>query len=145
MKLLKKHIKKIQKNKGMYLMLDGTKKIVPGKSIIGYKKLTNNDWYFREHWPNDPNMPGALQLECMMQLSSLIFFTKKDFKNKTFYLVSINSSRFFKKVLPQMKILYIESKLVSFKRDIAYFEANCFILEKKKALICKSSFSLILK
>ena len=44
-------------------MIDFANEIVPGVSAKGYKDLKPNEWFFKVHWPNDPNMPGMLQIE----------------------------------------------------------------------------------
>ena len=75
MKLSRKQIIKIQKNRDPYLLIDYATKVVPGKSVEGYKILKKNEWFFKVHWPGDPNMPGMLQVEAMVQMSSLIIFT----------------------------------------------------------------------
>ena len=67
MKLSKKQIIKIQKNRDPYLLIDYATKVVPGKSVEGYKILKKNEWFFKVHWPGDPNMPGMLQVEAMVQ------------------------------------------------------------------------------
>ena len=42
-----------------------------------YKILDKNDWYFKAHWKNDPNLPGMLQIEALLQMSSLFSFEYK--------------------------------------------------------------------
>ena len=65
MKLNKEEIIKIQKI-GDYLMIDEVTNVSPGVSSEGYKYL-NGDWFFKVHFPGDPNMPGMLQIEALMQ------------------------------------------------------------------------------
>ena len=57
MSLNKEQILKIQNNEGQYLMIDYADE-VSGKSAKGYKSLSENEWFFKIHWKNDPNMPG---------------------------------------------------------------------------------------
>jgi 3-hydroxyacyl-[acyl-carrier-protein] dehydratase len=38
-------------------------KVIPGKYIEGYKILKKNEWFFKVHWPGDPNMPGMFKLK----------------------------------------------------------------------------------
>ena len=58
MELDKKKIKDFQQNREPYLMIDYATEVVPGKSAKGFKKLSEDEWFFKVHWPNDPNMPG---------------------------------------------------------------------------------------
>ena len=140
MKLNKKQIINIQKNRDPYLLMDYATKIVPGKSIEGYKNLKKNEWFFKVHWQGDPNMPGMLQVEAMVQMSSLIIFTLPNINEKTLHLANATNIKFFKKIIPGDK-LEILSKLVSSNRGLYKFEAEGYV---KKKIACKADFTLIL-
>ena len=140
MKLNKKQIIKIQKNRDPYLLIDYATKIVPGKLVEGFKILKKNEWFFKVHWPGDPNMPGMLQVEAMVQMSSLAVFTLPKIKNKTLYLADANNIKFFKKIIPGDK-LKIKSKLISSSRGLFKFESEGHI---GKEIACKANFTLIL-
>ena len=140
MKLNRKQIIKIQKNRDPYLLIDYASKVVPGKSVEGYKVLKKNEWFFKVHWPGDPNMPGMLQVEAMVQMSSLIIFTLPNMGGKILYLTNSNNIKFFKKIIPGDKLKII-SKLVSDKRGLYKFESEGYI---KKKIACKAEFTLVL-
>ena len=139
-KLNKKQIIKIQKNRDPYLLMDYASEVIPGKSVEGYKKLKKNEWFFKVHWPGDPNMPGMLQVEALVQMSSLIVLTMPKMSGKTLYLVDSSNIKFFKKVLPGDKLRII-SKLVSSSRGLFKFNAEGYVKQK---IACKASFTLIL-
>lgn len=140
MKLNKRQIIKIQKNRDPYLLMDYATKVIPGKSIEGYKILKKNEWFFKVHWPGDPNMPGMLQVESMIQMSSLIILTLPKMSGKTLYLADSDNIKFFKKIVPGDK-LKIVSKLLSKKRGLFKFESKGFVAKK---IVCKANFTLIL-
>lgn len=140
MKLNKRQIIKIQKNRDPYLLMDYATKVIPGKSIEGYKILKKNEWFFKVHWPGDPNMPGMLQVESMIQMSSLIILTLPKMNGKTLYLADSDNIKFFKKIVPGDK-LKIVSKLLSKKRGLFKFESKGFVAKK---IVCKANFTLIL-
>jgi len=140
MKLSRKQIIKIQKNRDPYLLIDYATKVVPGKSVEGYKILKKNEWFFKVHWPGDPNMPGMLQVEAMVQMSSLIIFTLPNISEKTLYLADSNNIKFFKKIVPGDK-LKIVSKLISNSRGLYKFESEGYV---RKKIACKANFTLIL-
>ena len=140
MKLSRKQIIKIQKNRDPYLLIDYATKVVPGKSVEGYKILKKNEWFFKVHWPGDPNMPGMLQVEAMVQMSSLIIFTLSNISGKTLYLADSNNIKFFKKIVPGDK-LKIVSKLISNSRGLYKFESEGYV---RKKIACKANFTLIL-
>ena len=140
MKLSRKQIIKIQKNRDPYLLIDYATKVVPGKSVEGYKILKKNEWFFKVHWPGDPNMPGMLQVEAMVQMSSLIIFTLPNISGKILYLADSNNIKFFKKIVPGDK-LKIVSKLISNSRGLYKFESEGYV---RKKIACKANFTLIL-
>ena len=140
MKLSKKQIIKIQKNRDPYLLIDYATKVIPGKFIEGYKVLKKNEWFFKVHSPGDPNMPGMLQVEAMAQMSSLIVLTMPKMAGRTLYIADSNNIKFFKKIVPGDKLKII-SKLTSNKRGLYKFESEGYISSK---IACKASFTLIL-
>ena len=140
MKLNREQIIKIQKNRDPYLLIDYASKVVPGKSVEGYKFLKKNEWFFKVHWPGDPNMPGMLQVEAMVQMSSLIILTLPNMGGKILYLTNSSNIKFFKKIIPEDKLKII-SKLVSDKRGLYKFESEGYV---KKKIACKAEFTLVL-
>ena len=48
--------------------------------------LSPDDWFFKCHWPGNPNMPAALQLESMTQVGGMILFTSLEKKPKYLYV-----------------------------------------------------------
>tara|TARA_B100000767_G_scaffold266013_1_gene282804 strand:- start:476 stop:928 length:453 start_codon:yes stop_codon:yes gene_type:complete len=140
MKLNKRQIIQIQKNRDPYLLMDYATKVIPGKSVEGYKILKKKEWFFKVHWPGDPNMPGMLQVEAMVQMSSLIILTMPKMSGGTLYLVDSNNIKFFTKIIPGDKLKII-SKLISNKRGLYKFESEGYVKQK---IACKASFTLIL-
>ncbi len=140
MELDKKLILEYQQNRDPYLMIDHASEVVPGKKAIGYKNLNEDEWFFKVHWPGDPNMPGMLQLEALTQMCALAIFTLPENKGKKVYLTNINSVRFFSKVTPSNKLL-IDTKVNKFHRGLAECNGHASIGEK---IVCKAEFNLIL-
>ena len=126
MKLNKKEILDYQQNRPPYLMIDAAEEVIPGKSAKGYKNLPEDEWFFKVHWPGDPNMPGFLQIEALVQMCALSILSLPGNKGKVMYLTSANNMKFIKKITPNNK-LYIETKINSFKRGIAICEGKGFV------------------
>ena len=139
-KLDLKGIKEYQQNRQTYLMIDFVEEVVPGKSAKGYKDLKDDEWFFKVHWPNDPNMPGMLQMEALVQMSALSILTLPGNKGKVMYLVGANNMKFIKKILPKNR-LHIETKIKSYKRGLAICEGIGYV---QKEIACKAEFNLIL-
>ena len=133
-------IKEYQQNREPYLMIDFANEIVPGVSAKGYKFLKKDEWFFKVHWPNDPNMPGMLQIESLVQMCALSILSLPGNKGKVCYLTSATNLKFFKKILPDSK-LYIDTKVKSFKRGMASCSGIGSI---NNEIVCKADFNLIL-
>ena len=129
-----------QQNRDPYLMIDHATEVVPGKSAAGYKILNDNEWFFKVHWPTDPNMPGMLQVEALVQMASLSILTLNGNKGKILYLTNANKIKFSKKIIPNDK-LEIKTEIKSFKRGLAQCEGFGFV---KNKLACSAEFNLIL-
>jgi 3-hydroxyacyl-[acyl-carrier-protein] dehydratase len=140
MKLNKEQILEYQQNRPPYLMIDFAEEVVPGKSAKGYKDFREDEWFFKVHWAGDPNVPGMLQIEALVQMSALSILSLPGNKGKVMYLISANNIKFLKKIIPN-KRLYIETKVKSFKRGLAICEGLGLI---EKQIACKAEFNLIL-
>ena len=129
-----------QRNRFPYLMIDVAQEVIPGKSVKGYKNLTANDWFFKCHFPGDPNMPGLLQVEAIVQLSALAILTLSGNKGKVMYLSKVSNSKFKKKVIIGDR-LDIYSEVITYKRGIAKFQGQATVNDNKA---CEVDFELVL-
>ena len=134
----KQGIYEYQQNREPYLLIDYASEIIPGVSAKGYKDLKNDEWFFKVHWPSDPNMPGMLQIEALVQMCALSILSLTGNKGKVVYLTSANNIKFIKKIIPNSR-LYIETKIKSFKRGLAICEGVGLV---EKNVVCKAECNL---
>lgn len=109
-------LQKYQPNRYPFLMIDYITEVIPGVSAKGYKNLTNNEWYFPQHFPGNPNMPGALQLEALAQMLTVAITTLPGMEGRVTHAMQ-HLVRFRKEVVPGDK-LEIETEVISWKRGI---------------------------
>ena len=109
-------LQEYQQNRYPYLMIDYVDEVIPGKSSKGYKNLTLNEWFFPKHYPDNPNYPGALQIESLAQMLTIAITTLPGNKGKETLFVSV-SSKFRKQVFPGDKLV-LETKVNSWKRGL---------------------------
>ena len=140
LKLDKNDIIKYQKNRPPYLMIDHATEVIPGVSAKGYKDFPNDEWFFKVHWENDPNVPGMLQIESLVQMSALSILTLNGNLGKAMYLISANNIKFIKKILPNSRF-NIETKIIEYKRGIAKCTGTGSV---NSDIVCKADFSLTL-
>ena len=140
MKLSKKEILEYQQNRSPYLMIDFVDEVIPGKCAKGYKDLAEDEWFFKVHWPKDPNMPGMLQIESLVQMCALSLLTMPGNKGKLVYLLSADKVKLIKKVIPNDRLI-IETKVNSYNRGIAKCQGTGEINGKTA---CSAEFTVVL-
>lgn len=72
-----------------------------GQTVIGIKNITMNEPQFTGHFPENPVMPGVLQVEAIAQVGGVLVLTSTgDPESYWPYLVGIDNCRFYRNVLP---------------------------------------------
>ena len=74
-----KGIQECQQNRYPQLFIDSITDVVPGKSAKGFKNFTYNEWFFPAHFEGDPNVPGFVQIESLVQVFLMTFSLKVHF------------------------------------------------------------------
>ena len=105
-----------QPNRPPFLMIDYVTEVSPGKYANGFKNLDEDEWFFPIHFPGNPNMPGALQLEALAQMLTVAITTLPDLQGKVTHAIS-HTVKFKKEVLPGRKY-EIKTKINSWNRGI---------------------------
>lgn len=100
-----------------YLLIDRVDNVIPGKSAIGFKNLTWNEWFFPVHYQDDPCMPGFLIAESITEMCTIPVLTLPENAGKSVYLVGSKNFRLFGKVIPGDK-LDIFTEIISIRHGI---------------------------
>lgn len=111
-------ILKIQRNRYPYLFIDRVLNIVPGVRSKVVKCFTYNEMYIPGHFDDEPNVPGFLQVECLVQAFLITFQSLDEFKGLKVNDASFDNVKFKRKVTPG-DVLLIDAELTSIKRGIA--------------------------
>ena len=90
----KEKIYDYQQNREPYLMIDYASEVIPGKSAKGYKDLIPMSGFLKFIGKNDPNVPGMLQTESLVQMSALSILSLPGNKGKVVYLTGANNLKF---------------------------------------------------
>ena len=79
------------------------------KFVRAYKNVSANEEFFQGHYPQEPIMPGVLQIEALAQTGTVAILSMEKFKGKTPLFAGINKARFKGKVVPGDRLdLYCE-------------------------------------
>jgi beta-hydroxyacyl-ACP dehydratase FabZ len=94
--------------------------------ITGYKNLTFNEPFFQGHFPNEPIMPGVMQLEAMAQVAGILLNKLKGRDGQIAYFMAIDKAKFRRKVVPG-DILHMEVKITRMRARMASVEAKAYV------------------
>ena len=100
-------------------------KVVDGfQRAVAIKNVTFNEPFFQGHWPEQPIMPGVLQLEAMAQLSGVLLLRKLENTGKLAVLWSIDKVKLRGAVVPGDQ-LRIEVETIRAKPQVGHVRARC--------------------
>ncbi|MFY8004156.1 MAG: 3-hydroxyacyl-ACP dehydratase FabZ, partial [Chitinophagaceae bacterium] len=68
--------------------------------IVGIKNVTFNEWFFEGHFPNNPVMPGVLQIEALAQTGGILCINAMPEGEYDTYFLKIDNCKFKMKVVP---------------------------------------------
>ena len=122
-------IKEYLPNRPPFLLVD---KIIQmdHSSIIGLKNVTINEGFFIGHFPDEPLMPGVLQVEAMAQVGGiLVLNTVPDPQNYLTYFLKIDKVRFKRKVTPGDTLIFNLSLSSPIRRGIVTMYGQAFVGE----------------
>ncbi len=99
--------------------------------IVGVKNVTANEPFFTGHFPEEPVMPGVLQVEAMAQVGGLLVLSSVDEPERySTYFMKIDNVKFRQKVVPGDTILFHVSFLTPLRRGCALMRGLAFVGEK---------------
>ncbi len=120
--LNKNEIKQIIPQREPFLMIDEVEEYVPGESAIAYKYVSEDEWYFKGHFPGNPIMPGVLITESLAQTGAIAILSLEANKGRNALFAGIDKMRFKKQVVPG-DVLKLEVKIIKQKGPIGVGEA----------------------
>ena len=108
------------------------KVIEMGKNhIVGVKNITSNEPFFQGHFPEEPVMPGVLQVEAMAQVGGLLVLSQvEDPERYSTYFMKIDNGKFRQKVVPGDTLIFHLSFITPIRRGCAVMKGYAFVGEK---------------
>ncbi|MBN2349428.1 MAG: bifunctional UDP-3-O-[3-hydroxymyristoyl] N-acetylglucosamine deacetylase/3-hydroxyacyl-ACP dehydratase [Bacteroidales bacterium] len=127
-------IKKMLPHRPPFLLVDKIT-YMDDWTICGIKNVTMNESYFVGHYPEEPIMPGVLQIEAMAQVGGLLLLSQISNPSEyLLYFLKIENVKFKHKVVPGDTLNIRMNLLEPVKRGIALtygqvFVGNTLVLE----------------
>ncbi|MCX6352802.1 MAG: bifunctional UDP-3-O-[3-hydroxymyristoyl] N-acetylglucosamine deacetylase/3-hydroxyacyl-ACP dehydratase [Bacteroidetes bacterium] len=125
-----KAIQKILPHAYPFLLVDKIIEI-SSKHIVGIKNVTINENFFPGHFPNNPIMPGVLQIEAMAQVGGVMIMSAlEDPENYTTLFMKIESAKFKDMVVPGDTLMIRMELTAPVRRGICMMKGQIFVGNK---------------
>lgn len=99
--------------------------------VVGVKSVTANEPFFQGHFPDEPIMPGVLQVEAMAQVGGIMVLSKvEDPESYSTYFMKIDNVKFRQKVVPGDTLVFHLSFITPIRRGCAVMKGYAFVGEK---------------
>lgn len=100
-------------------------------SIVGVKNITSNEPFFQGHFPQEPVMPGVLQIEAMAQCGGLLVLNTVDEPERwSTYFMKIDDVKFRQKVVPGDTLLFKVDLLAPVRHGVSSMKGYGFVGER---------------
>ncbi|MBL8723266.1 MAG: UDP-3-O-[3-hydroxymyristoyl] N-acetylglucosamine deacetylase [Planctomycetes bacterium] len=119
-----RQILKLLPHRYPFLLIDRVIELDGFQRAVAIKNVTINEPFFQGHWPEQPIMPGVLQLEAMAQLAGVLLLRKLENTGKLAVLWSIDKVKMRGAVVPGDQ-LRIEVETIRAKPQLGHVRARC--------------------
>ena len=120
-------IKKILPHRYPFLLIDKVTELHE-KYVIGIKNVTLNENFFMGHFPDEPIMPGVLQVEAMAQVGGILALSQVDDpENYQTLFLKIDKVKFKRKVIPGDTIVFRMELLTPIRRGLVNMFGQAFV------------------
>lgn len=97
-------------------------------SIVGVKNVTSNEPFFVGHFPQEPVMPGVLQVEAMAQCGGLLVLNQVEEPERwSTYFMRIDEVKFRQKVVPGDTLLFRVELLHPVRHGVSSMKGYVFV------------------
>lgn len=98
--------------------------------IVAVKNVTSNEAFFQGHFPQEPVMPGVLQIEAMAQSGGLLVLNSVEEPERwSTYFLRIDDVKFRKKVVPGDTLLFKVELVAPIRHGISTMRGFAFVGE----------------
>jgi len=110
------------------------------KRAVGIKNVTFNESHFQGHFPEQPVMPGVLQIEALAQLGAWLFMYGSPLEGQVGYFGSIDNAKFRRPVIPGDQLILV-AEVIRKRRNMAKIKGSAYV-ENELATECELMVAL---
>lgn len=136
MQLNREEIQQIIPHRAPFLLVDRVLELRPGKSATAEKDVSENEFFFPGHFPDEFVMPGVLIVEALAQTGAIIVLSQSENANKRIYFAGLKRVKFRRKVIPG-DTLRLEAVLNRIKGKFGTGLGKAYVGEE---LACEAEF-----
>lgn len=123
-------IKNILPHRPPFLLIDKIMEM-DDHHVIGVKNVTMNEGFFMGHFPDEPVMPGVLQIEAMAQAGGILVLSSvPDPENYVTYFLKIDNVRFRQRVVPGDTLVFDLNLVSPIRRGIGHMRGTAYVGSK---------------
>jgi UDP-3-O-[3-hydroxymyristoyl] N-acetylglucosamine deacetylase / 3-hydroxyacyl-[acyl-carrier-protein] dehydratase len=123
-------IKKILPHRPPFLLVDKIMDMSEDR-VVGVKNVTMNEPFFVGHFPDEPVMPGVLQIEAMAQTGGLFIMRDiPDPENYLTYFLKIDNIKFRNKVVPGDTLVFSLQLISPIRRGLCHMKGIGYVSNK---------------
>lgn len=123
-------IKRMLPHRPPFLLIDKVLEM-SDKHIVALKNVTMNEPFFVGHFPDEPVMPGVLQIEALAQAGGVFVLSQvPDPENYATYFLKIDEVKFRQKVIPGDTLILNLEIISPLRRGICHMRATAYVGNK---------------
>lgn len=124
-------VKKLLPHRPPFLLIDKVLNI-DDQYVSAVKNVTMNEGFFVGHFPDEPVMPGVLQIEAMAQTGGVfVLHQMEDPENYVTYFLKIDNVKFRSKVVPGDTLVFVCELLSPVRRGLCNMKGVGYVGDKK--------------
>jgi 3-hydroxyacyl-[acyl-carrier-protein] dehydratase len=119
-------IEAILPHRDPFLLIDEVLVLEPGRRVVARKRVSEDEWYLRGHFPGRPVMPGVLIVEALAQTGAVAVLSLEENRGRIALFAGIDDVR-FKRIVEPGDELELECELDQMRGPVGKGKARATV------------------